>query len=253
VRFLPLLLLAAAVATPLSAQVTEFPQTIAPGKFFLRMDAISVGVNRETATPNTFTALGLASTLLAVGLTPDVDIQAGVQFFARETVQYRGTQTSRSGLGDMTFRTKWTFWRDEPNGQAAAVIPFVKVPSSTGGIGNNHVEGGVIVPWSMMLGTGTEADATAEWDLLRNDANAGYDSRWFTSGFLRQHIVAGLGIYGEATLAVSSAGFSTFVGTLGAGATYDVSKTFQLDYSLNRGLGSRATDWTNVLRLRWEF
>src|SRR5260370_734777 len=116
-----LVFLAAGAALPLAAQVTDTPQTIAPGKFFVRMDAVSVGVNRDTTEPNTYTALGLASTILSTGLTRDLDVQAGVQLFVRQTYQFHGTRTTHSGLGDMTFRTKWMFWRDSAIGAAAAV------------------------------------------------------------------------------------------------------------------------------------
>ena len=90
----------------------------------------------------------------------------------------------------------------------------------------------------------------AQWELKRNDANNGYDSRVFASAFVRQALVAGFGAYGETTLQASSASSSSFVGTLGGGATYDFSKFLQFDYGLSRGLGGRATDWVNVLRLR---
>ncbi len=239
--------------SPLRAQVTDTPQTIEPGKFFLRMDAVTVGVNRDSTEPNRFTALGLASSMLSIGMTQNVDVQFGAQFFVRETYQYHGTNSSRSGWGDTSFRTKWTFWRSVGGDAAAAVIPYVKMPSKTTGIGNNHLEGGVIVPWAMQLGPGSEAGAMFQWDQLRNDANNGYDSRWFASGFARQHIVGGLGAYAEATMAVSSASSSSFAGTIGGGMTFDFSKLFQLDYGLSRGLGGRATDWTGVVRLRWTF
>lgn len=237
----------------LRAQVTDTPQTIEPGKFFLRMDAVTVGVNRDSTEPNRYTALGLASSMLSIGMTRNVDVQFGAQFFVRQTYQYRGTNSSRSGWGDTSFRTKWTFWRSGQGDAAAAVIPYVKIPSKATGIGNNHMEGGVIVPWAMQLGPGSEAGAMFQWDQLRNDANNGYDSRWFVSGFARQHIVGGFGAYAEATIAVSSASSSSFAGTVGGGMTFDFSKLFQLDYGLSRGLGGRATDWTGVVRLRWTF
>jgi hypothetical protein len=246
-------LLAMGAVLRLGAQVTETPQTIEPGRFFLRMDALTVGVNRDTAESNKYTALGFASSILSTGVTQNVDAQFGAQFFVRETYQYRGTRSSRSGWGDTSFRTKWTFWRDDQLGAAAAVIPYAKIPSTTTGIGNHHVEGGIIVPWAMTLGPGSAAGAMLQWDLLRNDANNGYDSRWFASGFVRQHVAGGLGAYAEATLAVSSASSSSFAGTLGAGVTFNASKNVQWDYGVSRGLGGRATDWINVLRLRWGF
>ena len=238
---------------PLAGQVTETPDTVAPGKFLMRMDAISVGLNRDRTEPNSFTALGVATTLLATGLTRDVDAQVGLQFFARQSYQFKGVRTTHSGLGDVTVRAKWTYLRNEKIGAAAAVIPFIKVPTSTGGVGNEHVEGGIIFPWAMSLGTGTVAGAMAEWDVLRNDANNGYDSRWFTSAFLRQAIIGPWGAYAEATFGVSSSTSSSFLGSLGGGATWDWSKALQLDYGISRGLGNRATDWTHTLRVRWEF
>lgn len=246
-------MLAAIAAAPLCAQVTETPQTVEPGKFFLRMDAVTVGISRDKLEPAKYTALGLASSILSVGVARDVDLQVGAQFFVRENYELRGARDTRSGWGDTSIRAKWMFWNDSRLGASAAVIPYVKIPSKATGIGNNHVEGGIIFPWAMKLGTGSEAGAMASWDILRNDANDGYDSRWFASGYARQHIVGGLGAYAEATLEISSASSSSFVGTLGAGLTFDFSKKFQLDYGLSRGLGGRATDWVNVLRLRWSF
>jgi len=245
--------LIALLALPLRAQVTETPQTIAPGKFFLRMDAVTVSVNRDSLEPYKYTALGLASSILSTGVTPNVDVQFGAQVFVRETYQYQGTNSSRSGWGDFSFRTKWTFWRDDSLGQSAAVIPYIKIPSRTEGIGNNHLEGGFIVPWAMKLGPGSEAGAMFEWDQLRNDANNGYDSHWLVSAFARQHVFGGFGAYAEMTMAVSSASASTFAGTLGGGVTFDFSDVFQLDYGLSRGIGGSSTDWTGVVRLRWTF
>ena len=247
------LLLFVAGVLPLGAQVTDTPQTIEPGKFFLRMDAVTVGLNRDTTATNQYTALGLAASMLSIGMTKSVDVQLGAQFFVRETYQYRGVRSTHSGWGDTSFRTKWTFWRDDQLDAAAAVIPYVKIPSKATGIGNNHLEGGFIVPWAMKLGPGSAAGAMFQWDMLRNDANNGYDSHWFTSGFARQHIVGGFGAYAEATLSVSSASSSSFAGTLGGGVTFDFSKFFQADYGLSRGLGGRATDWLGVVRLRWTF
>ena len=248
-----LVLLLAALAARLAAQVTETPETIAPGEFLVRMDAISLAFNRDDSGPNRFSALGLATTILSAGITKDVDAQIGMQFFLRQTYEFRGASERRSGLGDVTLRTKWTYWRNAQLGAAAAVIPYVKVPTSTGGVGNDHVEGGVIFPWALSLGVGTAAGAMASWDVVRNDANNGYDSRWLMSGFLRQHIVGPLGVYAEATLGVSSSTLSSFAGGLGAGATWDVSKRLQFDYGVSRGLGSRATDWLHGLRVRWSF
>lgn len=244
--------LLAGLLSKLGAQVTETPQTIEPGRFLVRMDAISLGFNRDTTEANKYTALGLASTILSTGITSDFDVQLGAQLFLRQTLQYRGTNTTHSGLGDVSLRMKWTFWRDDPHGAAAAIIPYVKVPTHRGGVSNDHVEGGFIVPWAMAVGGGAKAGAMFQWDVLRNDLNNGYDSRWFASGYVQRDFTSMLGVYGETTLAVSSASSSSFAGTIGGGATLALSKNVQWDYGISRGLGGSATDWMHVLRLRWK-
>jgi hypothetical protein len=241
-----------AVGTGLRAQVTETPHTVAPGSFLLEVDAITVGVNRDRTESNNYTALGLASAILSTGITPDLDVQFGQQFFLRQTYQFRGARSSSSGRGDTTIRLKLTYWRG-PNGSAAAVLPYVKLPTNTGGVGNNHLEGGLIFPWALSLGSGTTIGAMGEWDIRRDAANASYLSRWFASAYVHQRLLGSLGAYAESTLAVSSLGFSSFVGSVGGGVLWDTSHSLQFDYSVSRGLGNRATDWLNVLRVNWRF
>jgi hypothetical protein len=245
--------MAAGAVLPLSAQVTEIAETIQPGKFLLEMDAISLGFDRDRSTDNKFDALGLARTVVSAGLTRDVDLQVGVQLFVRTTYHDRGFRDTRSGLGDLTLRTKWAFWRDEQLGAVAAVIPYVKIPSRAREVGNGAVEGGLIVPWSMTLPGGIKTGAMAQWDFLRNDANNGYDSRWFASAYAHRNFTQFLGFYGESTLTASSASSSSFAGSLGGGATLTVSKNFRWDYGISRGLGTSGTDWIHVLRFKWGF
>ena len=147
-------------AAGLRAQVTETPETVEPGSFFLRMDAVTVGVNRDKAEPARYTALGLASSILSIGMTRNVDVQIGAQFFVPRPSSLARARDSRSGWGDTALRAKWRFWSDAAQGASAAVIPYVKLPSKTTGVGNNHLEGGFIVPWAMQLGL---APSWARW------------------------------------------------------------------------------------------
>ncbi|HVS52751.1 MAG TPA: transporter [Opitutaceae bacterium] len=239
----------------LCAQLTEHPQTIEPGKILVRMDGLTLGLDRSPApaAENKYTAVGVASTVVSAGLTSSVDVQVGFQLFLRETYEFKGARTSHSGLGDLSFRTKWTFWRDDRIGAAAAVIPYVKVPTNTGGVGNKSVEGGFILPWEMAVGAGFRAGAMFQWDVVRNDADNGYDSRWLTTGFVQRNLTNALAFYGEGTLRVASTGLSDWAATIGAGVLWNVTKRLQLDYELTRGLNGDATDWLHVWRVNWEW
>lgn len=233
------------------AQVTESPLTVAPGKLTVEMDGLTFGVDRRRDDGGKLTALALANTVVSAGITATVDLQVGATLLVRETFDLAGSSRTHTGLGDLVFRAKWKFWSDEKLGAALAVMPYVKVPSNTGGVGNDAVEGGIVFPWETSLPGGVTAGAMFQWDFVRNDANNGYDSRWLATGFVQRKLTAAVSVYGEATLAADSAGWSRRTGTLGAGATWQFSNVVQFDYELLRGLNRQSTDWTHVFRINW--
>jgi hypothetical protein len=241
-----------ACASGLRAQVTETPATIGPGSIFMRMDAISLGVEPDSAAPNQYRALALGTTLVSFGVTDSVDVETGTQLFVRDTFNSSGNVETNSGIGDFSIRTKWTFWKDPSSGQEAAVIPYVMVPVNSSAIGNNSVEGGIIVPWSRDIAAGLKAEAMAEWDEFRNVSNTRYDERWFVSAAAQWDLDGHIGAYAEATASLSTAGSSSDDATVGGGATLSISKNFQWDYEVSRVIGPGRNQWTQVLRFRWK-
>jgi hypothetical protein len=217
------------------------------------MDGLSLGFNRSSEPGTNFTAVGLGSTVLSVGLTDSVDLQAGATLFLRQTYDLGGRRDSRSGLGDLRFRVKWTCWRDASLGAALALMPYVKVPSNTGGVGNKSVEGGLMVPWAMAMPGGFHLGAMGQWDVVRNDADNGYDARWKITGLVQRKLTSALSLYGEGTVAAISTGLSDWAGTVGFGALLRVTTSVELDYELQRGVNRNATDWTHVVRVNWEW
>jgi hypothetical protein len=241
-----------ALAPALRAQVTQVPQTIEPGGLFMRMDAISFGLQPDTSAPNQYRALGLGTTLVSAGLTSTVDIEVGTQLFIRDTFNTSGSDHTESGIGDVLIQPKWMFFRDPASGQEAALVPYVMLPTDSRALGNNAVQGGLILPWSMDIATGVKAAAMVEWDELRNVANTSYETRWYGSAYLKWDLGSTVGAYVETTLSDSTAGSSSFAGTIGGGATLSVSKTFQWDFEASRVLGSGRSAWTEVIRFRWK-
>jgi hypothetical protein len=253
-RTLALLSLSAALAPAprLLAQVTETTQTIAPGGVEMRMDAISLGVDPDTTAPNQYRLLAVGTTLISAGLLDNWDAEVGTQLFLRNTYTVGGEDETESGIGDVSLRTKWTFWRDPSSGQALAIVPYVMVPTDSKAVGNSSVEGGVILPWSMDIAAGAKAAAMFEWDELRNVADTRYDTRWYGSAYLKWELGSTLGAYVETTLSDSTAGSGTAEATIGAGATLSVSKSFIWDFEVSRVAGSGRSAWSEVLRFRWK-
>ncbi|MEX2044624.1 MAG: transporter [Opitutus sp.] len=244
------LLLGIAAAPLLQAQITETPYTVEPGRLFLEIDGLRLAFDRADAAGNTYEAVGIASTIVSAGLTETVDVQIGADLFLRERYESGGTHESHSGIGDMSFRAKWTFWRSEEAG-AAAVIPYVRVPTSTGGMGTESVEGGFIIPWESRIGAGMIAGAMLRWDVVRNPDDNGYDTNWLLSGYVHRELLSMLDVYAETALEASSAGSSDWSGFVGIGAHWKLSTRLWFDYEILRGVNSRATDWTHVFRVNW--
>jgi hypothetical protein len=186
-------------------------------------------------------------------LTESVDVQVGFDFYIRETLKFRGVRDSDSGLGDVSLRTKWTFWRDSKAGAAAAVMPYVRLPTGSSAVASKAAEGGVIVPWAMETGAGFKAGAMAQWDVVRNDADNGYDARWFLSGFAVRELTRTWAVYGEATAEFFSTGSSNSAATIGVGALWRFAQHLVFDYELQRGLNRRAPAWTHTWRMNWEW
>lgn len=239
----------------LAAQVTESPMTVAPGHFLLKMDVVSLEFEDQASVPvdTRYSAVGVGATFVTTGLAEHVDLQLGLELFLHARLKTNGGTRSNSGIGDVYVRPKWTFWSDPGLQALAAVMPYVKLPTNSGGVGNHAAEGGIIVPWSMALDRGYRAGAQAEWAFVRNDADNGYDSRWATSLVLQGDLNPSVGLYVESTLALTSAGVSRTALTAGGGITVEATRRMQLDLAAYAGLTRGAADWNPVLRLRWHF
>jgi hypothetical protein len=234
----------------LCGQVTETPDTVQPGRFLLEMDALSLRIDRDAG--DKYTAFGAASTFLTTGLTANWDLQVGAEFFLSQKFDTGGLGDRRSGIGDVYVRTKWRFFESAEYYASMALLPYVKLPTNSGGVGNDSVEGGLIVPFQAKVLGDCDFAAMAEVSMLRNDNDDGYDSHWFASAALTRQVFKVIGLYAEATAGKSSGG-APWAGTLGAGATLSVTKNMWWDYSISRGLSRGAPDWTHVLRFNYGF
>ena len=251
-----LLLVALGVgAASLGAQVTENPLTVSPGHYLLRVDALSLQLKDSQPEPDGTRVSGqvVGATFLTAGLAPRFDLQIGLEPFVRDRLRAGAEDHTDSGVGAVYLRPKWTFWSDAEWETLAAVMPYVKLPTHSGGVGRKAPEAGVIVPWSMALDHGYRAGAMTEWDLVRNDADDGYDSRWFNSLVLQGDLSRTSGLYLEGTLAFDSAGFARTEAALGIGWTVETADGVELDFAFYGGL-TRATPRLNPeIRLRWHF
>ena len=243
------LLGAGMAAAIMDAQITEVPETVAPGRFLLEMDALTLQLNHDAG--HKYQAIGAATTYLSTGLTSTLDLQLGASLFLSEKVDTSGLSDSNSGIGDVHIRTKWRFYESKENYTTAAVMPYIKLPTNSGGVGNNAVEGGLIVPFGTQLAGGFIFNAMGQVDYLRNDADNGYDSRWRVAMAMTKRVTKAIGLYGELTAGKGTGG-TPWEGLLGGGVLLAMSENFEWDFALYTGISS-GTDWSSAIRLNWRF
>lgn len=243
---LPLLFCAPAA----KAQFTESTRTVAPGRFLLEMDALSLTFDEEDG--DRLTAVAAAKTFITTGLTSSWDVQVGIELFLSQRITSSSLKERNTGLGDLYLRTKWKFYEDESLGVSAAVIPYVKFPTNSGDVGNDAAEGGIIVPWEASLGSGSVFNAMAGIDLARNDDDDGYDTYWYSSASVTLPLTSSLRAYGEGYMAKSSGG-APWEAVVGAGVLYSLNPFMSWDVAVYRGLSRGAADWNPVVRFNFEF
>jgi hypothetical protein len=119
-------------------------------------------------------------------------------------------------------------------------MPFVKFPTSTGNLGGDHVEGGLIMPLSIDLPYDFAFTVMAEIDINRADDR--YVLDFVHTATLGRVIWEDLGGY------IEYAGFANwnraekYRGYLDLGLTYALSENIQLDTGVRVGLTKAAED-----------
>jgi hypothetical protein len=225
---------------------TESAYTVDAGRFQFEWDFFNHTSDHDTAGGGDVRtrAWSLAATNLKVGLRHDLDLQLVLEPYRRVRTEDRvaGTVVSRSGTGDTTLRLKWNLWGNDGGSTALAVMPVVKFPTARDGLGNDAVEAGLIVPLAVELPDGWGMGLMTEIDWLRDDTGNGRHASFINTITFGRTLVGKLGGYAEFFGEISGESGARWVGTLGLGLTYGVTKHFQLDGGVNIGVTRAADD-----------
>jgi hypothetical protein len=236
--------------TPLLGQSTESPVTVRPGRWLLELDVIAR--NADRGPDFHYRSVGVASTLVSTGLGPGWDVQVGMDVFQSERLEAGGVVERPRGAGDFYLRTKWCFLENAETGFGLALLPYVTIPTGSGGMGSGSVEGGLIVPVAVSLAPELELALMLGLDGLRHETKAGYGAHWHLSAALSRTITRALGGYLEAGLTKPS-GENTAQTWAGVGLTWAQTESRSWDLAVYRGIAAEAMDWTQVLRFNLEF
>jgi len=224
---------------------TESPYTVDAGRVQIEMDVATFtrdrtresGVRLETET------VGIAPINFKIGTGRNSDLQFIVEPYIRQTVTDRatGARSVARGFGDVTVRFKRNLWGNDGGGTALGVMPFAKLPTNGGGVGNAFVEGGVIVPLAVEVTRGIGLGVMTEVDLLADD-NGRYTPSFINSATLGFDLSDRLGLYTEAFTERGTARGDRWIVTFDTGVTYAIGEATQIDAGVNLGVTDAADD-----------
>jgi Putative MetA-pathway of phenol degradation len=180
---------------------------------------------------------------LKLGLTNWMDFE--VQFNGLQSGSFGGVSATNipngTGFGDVFLRAKANLFGNDGGPFGLAVIPYIKLPSSSPGISNGAVEGGLIVPFALRPDDFIVTLMTEVDDLKSASGNGRYSN--FVNLVSVSHPVPGLEGINAMVELFSSVGTDPAtapVYTLDFGMNFRLDKHTILDVGLNLGLNSAA-------------
>jgi len=229
---------------------TESAYTVDAGHFQLEMDVVSYGHDAYTTDRSRVDGLSVAPVNLKLGLSNRVDLQVVIESYAWVRSKDRsGRVTRRHGFGDLTLRLKTNLWGNDGGTSAFAVMPFVKLPTNQDDLGNDAVEGGLILPLAAELPWGWGLGAMVEVDFNEDDGGDGYHPEFVETLTLGHDIAGALAGYAELFSLASTERGSHWQATVDFGLTYALTEDVQLDGGVNVGVTRAAEDVNPFLGL----
>jgi len=213
---------------------TESPYTVDAGAIQLEMSFFDYAKNGSA---DVWTAVPFN---LKVGVLNDLDLQFVFDPFVREDDGMR----SRDGVGDFQVRAKFNLWGNDAGDTAFGFMPFIKAPTASNGLGNDHVEGGLIFLFAVDLAEGVGLGLMFETDFVFDEIDDGYDTEFIFTAALGVDVIETLGVYLEGIAIESTDPATDFRSLLGLGATLALTSDLILDAGVNLGLTGDADDFS---------
>jgi len=251
---------------------TESPYTVDAGHFQFEMDLASYTYDHEHegGVTTRVDAWAIAPINLKLGLCNRVDLQVVVETWndvrtkTTVTIPPSGHPTPplsvkpnlhQRGFGDVTTRLKYNFWGNDGGKTSFAAMPFVKLPTNQDELGNNSVEGGLILPLTVGLPLDFGMGLMTEYDFNRDATGNGRHTEFVNSVTFSHDrlLVRDLGGYVEFFSLVSAERGSRWIGTVDVGLTYGLSEHVRLDAGVNIGVTKAADDLNPFVGLSWRF
>jgi hypothetical protein len=145
--------------------------TVDAGHFQYETDLVNYTYDHEGGV--TTQTLIAPDPTLKLGLTNTLDAELSIAPFQMVTMREHGRSVTQTGIGDLYLRLKLALAGDDGGSFAAALVPYVKAPTASAGLGNGAVEGGLIAPLIFTLPDDWSLTVDPEADVLEDSAARG--------------------------------------------------------------------------------
>lgn len=146
--------------------------TVDAGHVQIEVDAFDQSLDRQGPVDTTTTLIGSPTVKLGIDDTVDIEVTLTPYLSVRMHDHRTNARSDFSGFGDLILHGKFMLFGDG-NPWAAALDPFVKLPTADSGLGNGRVEGGVVMPLSYALSDVWSLGMTPEIDVLHDATGTG--------------------------------------------------------------------------------
>ena len=236
---------------------TESPYTVDAGHYQIEMDIVSYTHDHDkSGGANTVAnGYGVGVTNFKMGLSQSTDLQFVVESYLYADVKDKltGAKADASGFGDVTVRLKHNIFGNDGGDSAFAVMPFVKLPTNTDNLGNNDVEGGLIVPYGFALTDSIGMGVMTQINANKDTDDSGYHAEFVNSVTVSTGLTDALSAYAEFFTSRATESDRHWENTLDFGVTYGVGDNLQFDAGINIGVTDAADDYNPFVGVsyRW--
>lgn len=221
--------------SPDRPDTTESPYTVGSGT--IQIESSLWSWSRDRANGIETQTWQIAETNVKFGVAPDHDLQLVIRPFVRETE--RGASVSDAeGFGDIDVRWKWNLWGNAGGSTAAALMPFVSIPSGTS-VSTGEWQGGIIFTVATELGGGWGGAFQVELDRVWDDGSSRHEWDFLHSVSVGRDLGENLGFYAEY---IGITGAHPYEAYAAGGLTWSLGGNAQLDLGAVAGLNDAAED-----------
>ncbi len=235
--------------------------TVDAGHFQIESDFLNYTYDPHGSGGITTRAYSVGTPIVKLGVTNWMDVELGLALFnslhqsdgAFANPSSGGTITAR-GFGDTLLGAKINAFGNDGGDRSLAFLPFLKLPTATSGIGNDHVELTLNVPYTIALSKPWSLTLEPNVGYLRSSDNTTYRGDYgIIVNLNRPVFIKGLTAAVEFAVDASTVTTDATKVSFDPSLQYLLSKNLQLDVGAYLGLNKATPRYNPYIGVSYRF